>query len=213
MWMWTLNWSEIRADLVVGSCPMSPADIKRLHNKARVTALLSVQHQDCLEHLRIDYQRHVRQAQRLGIAMVRSPMRDFDDRDQRRCLPDAVRALNSLLQDGHRVYVHCTAGINRSPLVILAYLHFVENQPHSEAFALIRRHRLQAAPSWEAFEGCRQDLLQQHETSINEHAVELYRRGHCPDFNHAIAQAQRQTIRAALGAQTESHPAETPLSG
>ena len=33
-----------------------------------------------------------------------------------------MRGLYGLLRQGHRVYVHGTAGINRSPLVVLAYL-------------------------------------------------------------------------------------------
>jgi atypical dual specificity phosphatase len=213
MWMWTLNWNEIRADLVVGSCPMTPADIKRLQAKARVTALLSLQHQDCLDHFDIDYPRHVQQGQQLRLTMARCPMRDFDDEDQRRCLPDAVRALKTLLESGHRVYVHCTAGINRSPLVALAYLNFVENQPHSEAFALIRRQRPQAAPSWEAFAGCRQDLLKPHQTLIRERAADLHRRGVYPDLASAISEAEQQAIRGALGVTTQPHPLDTPLSG
>lgn len=48
MWLWTLNWGEIRHDLVIGSCPFRPADIDRLHDSTGVTAVLSVQTDDCL---------------------------------------------------------------------------------------------------------------------------------------------------------------------
>lgn len=211
MWMWTLNWNEIRPDLVVGSCPMTPADLKRLRSKARITALLSLQHQECLDHHSIDYPSHERQGQRLQLTLVRSPMRDFDDEDQRRCLPDAVRALHTLLRNGHRVYIHCTAGINRSPLVILAYLNFVEGQPHSDAFSLIRRQRPQAAPSWEAFDGARQDLLEPHRASIRTQAAEIFRRGLSPDLDNARSRAEQQMIRTALGITAKPYPPDTPL--
>ena len=37
-------------------------------------------------------------------------------------IQDAVRQLNMLVATGKRVYIHCTAGINRAPLTVLAYM-------------------------------------------------------------------------------------------
>ena len=87
------------------------------------------------------------------------PLRDFDPDAQRRGLPDAVRALATLLARGHRTYVHCTAGVNRGPLVVLGYLTFVEGMPVDDALALIRRARPEAAPYRDAYDGCRTDAL------------------------------------------------------
>ena len=123
---WPLNWNVVRHDLVVGSCPRVPNDLDTLRLATRVSAILSVQHDDCLAHQGIDYPRLVRYGRRLGLTMARCPLRDFDPADQRRGLPAAVRGLYGLLRQGHRVYVHCTAGINRAPLVVLAYLTLVE---------------------------------------------------------------------------------------
>jgi len=40
------------------------------------------------------------------------------------CLPDSVAVLERMLKQGHSVYVHCSAGVNRSPTVVAAYLHW-----------------------------------------------------------------------------------------
>lgn len=41
-------------------------------------------------------------------------------------LPEAVRLLDLLVTNGKRVYVHCTAGINRATLTTVGYLTFVK---------------------------------------------------------------------------------------
>ena len=155
MWRWTLNWSEVRADIVVGSCPIAPRDLDRICEETGVTALLSLQTDDCHAGLGIDAAALRAHAARRGLVVVTSPMRDFDPGDQTARLPDAVRALGGLLAQGHRTYVHCTAGINRSPLVVLAHLTFVEGMGVDEAMALIRRARPEAEPYRDVYEACR----------------------------------------------------------
>ena len=133
MWTWTLNWNVVRHDLAIGSCPRSSNDLNIIQAETHVSAMLSLQHDECLEALEIDYPRHLRQGRALGLVMARCPLRDFDPDDQRRGLPAAVRALNGLLRQGHRVYVHCTAGINRASLVVLSYLTWIEGASLEEA--------------------------------------------------------------------------------
>ena len=41
-------------------------------------------------------------------------------------LPEAVRMLYLLIAAGKKVYVHCTAGINRATLTVVGYLTFVK---------------------------------------------------------------------------------------
>ena len=67
---------------------------------------------------------------------------DFDQADLRRHLPECVGGLRELIEDGRTVYVHCTAGIGRSPTVVIAYLHWVENWDLEEAAKHVesRRH-------------------------------------------------------------------------
>jgi hypothetical protein len=185
MWEWTLNWGEIRSDLVIGSCPMTTDDIARIQDDAKVSALLSLQTDECRSAFGIDYDQHREFGEARGLAMVNVPMRDFDPPDQRRALPDAVRALTTLLAGGHRVYLYCTAGINRSPLTALGYLAFVERQAPEEALALIRQGRPGAEPSWEAFWGCREDLAASLHTHVPVRAYYVSREypDHDPEAN------------------------------
>jgi protein-tyrosine phosphatase len=172
-WVWTLNWGEIRRDMVIGSCPMTTEDIDRIRKQTRVTAVLSLQTDECRATFGIDYKAHQRHGERQSLVMANAPMRDFDPLDQRMRLPDAVRILHDLLATDHRVYVHCTAGINRAPLTVLAYLTFVGRMNTDEAMELIHCGRPNAEPYWEAYQGCWHDLVTQNRGTIKRRAWEL----------------------------------------
>lgn len=58
----------------------------------------------------------------LGIEVRRVPILDFNDDDLRNKLPEAVRVLSELVNVKHDVIVHCNAGANRSPSVVIAWL-------------------------------------------------------------------------------------------
>jgi protein-tyrosine phosphatase len=77
-----------------------------------------------------------------GIAAHRIPLRDFDYQHQQERLPEAVRALDRLLAAGHKVYLHCNAGLGRSPLVAMAYLHWVRKMGLEQAIRHVRERRL-----------------------------------------------------------------------
>ena len=55
MWTWSLNWGEVTPHIVIGACPMTPDDLKLIHAGAGVSAVLSLQHDDCLAYWGIDY--------------------------------------------------------------------------------------------------------------------------------------------------------------
>jgi len=208
MWKWTLNWNEIRDDLVIGACPMTPEDIDTIHEKTGATALLSVQTDECRNGLGIDYDAHRDHGKRKGLALVNAPMRDFDPPDQRRRLPRAVACLHKILSDNHKVYVYCTAGINRSPLTVLGYLTFVEGLSKDAAFQLILEGRPEAEPYWEAYDGCYLDLLNTFREEIKRRAFEISLL--CTENNQAEnwRVAEKQIIRAVF-----AEPESAALSG
>lgn len=174
MWTWSLNWDEISADLVVGSCPMAPDDLRRIRAETGVSALLSLQHDECLAYWGIDYAAMCRTGVALGLQMARCPIRDFDVADMRRRLPSAIALLANLRAQKLRIYVHCTAGLGRAPLVVLGYLILVEGYPSDDAIGLIKQGRPGAVPAWEAYYGCRDDLVARHRPAIEKRAFELY---------------------------------------
>lgn len=115
--------SKILDNLYVGACPMSQADVQQLKDLG-ITAVLNLQTDEDINGRGIDRE-DVTAAYRVWrIQEVRHPIRDFDFEDLRRQLPDATAILHNLLRQGHRAYVHCTAGMNRSPTVVIAYLYW-----------------------------------------------------------------------------------------
>ena len=198
MWTWSLNWGEITPRIVIGSCPMTPDDLARIQAEARVSATLSLQHDECLGYWRIHYEQMETRGAALGLTMVRCPIRDFDVPDQRRRLPRAVAALARLQAQGHRTYVHCTAGLGRSPLTVLGYLTLVDGLAPEQAIGVIHAGRDGAAPAWEAYHGCRKDLVARHRWQILGRAYQLYRSGSEGGPRQHWARAEREVIRSVL---------------
>jgi hypothetical protein len=198
MWEWSLSWGGITPTLIIGSCPMAPADVRRIYGDAGVTALLSLQSDDCLAWARIDWEEMRRTGSELGLVMARSPMRDLDVVAQRRRLADAVRALFALQAAGHRVYLHCTAGLARAPLTALAYLTWIEGWDPEQAIRRIIEGRPGAVPSWEAYHGCWADLVARHREDIARRAYDLHRQGAHGEALQDWCQAEREILRAAL---------------
>jgi atypical dual specificity phosphatase len=194
MWGWTLNWGEVRQDLVIGSCPIELADLERIRTETGATALLSLQTDACRTWVGADYAAHRRHAEAVGLVLENTPMNDFDPADQRRRLPVAVARLQALLVARHRVYVHCTAGINRAPLTVLGYLGLAEGWDTAEALATIFRGRPQAEPYREAYDGCRADLVERLRDLIDARAARHTARGKAL----AWRQAETEVIREAF---------------
>ena len=179
---------------------MTPGDLKQIAADAGVSAVLSLQHDECLVRWGIDYAVLRIQGDALGLRMTRRPMRDFDVPDQRRRLRYAVAALADLQARGHRTYVHCTAGLGRAPLTVLSFLVWIDGRTPEEAIGRIHRARPGAAPAWEAHHGCCEDLLAQHLPAIERRAQELHQaRGGAPgDARADWLQAEREVLRGAL---------------
>jgi hypothetical protein len=200
MWTWSLNWGEITQRIVVGTCPMAPPDLERIRVRTGVSAVLSLQHDECLAYWCVDYRSMRAQGTKLGLRMARIPMRDFDIADQRRRLPHAVAALAELQALGHRTYVHCTAGLGRAPLTVLSYLICIEDRSPAEAIDLIRRGRPGVVPAWEAYQGCREDLVNRHRRRIEQRAYALSqaRTGGRGDAERDWVRAEAEVLRAVL---------------
>jgi atypical dual specificity phosphatase len=136
-----MNVSQILPNLYVGSCPITPRDIDELKDAFGVTAVVSLQTDDDLRFWNIDWNQletHYRQS---GLEVRRTPVRDFDAANLRQNLPACAEQLDALLRAGHTVYVHCSAGINRSPSTVIAYLHWMQQWPLRKAVDLVRSRR------------------------------------------------------------------------
>jgi hypothetical protein len=116
---------QVTPGLFVGPGPASVEDLDTLAALG-VTRLLSLQTDADLAARGLRWTTLWQLMLARGITGERCPIVDFDSKDFARHLSAAVAALDeSMTPDGAtqpRVYVHCTAGINRSPSVILAWL-------------------------------------------------------------------------------------------
>jgi protein-tyrosine phosphatase len=121
-----MHFSRVLPQVLVGSCPQTAEDVHVLAAGLTVTAVLSLQTDEDLPYDHQQWLAIQELYRRLSIRLCRVPVRDFDSADLRARLPECVRTLNELLRQGHTVYVHCTAGMNRSPSVVVAWLHWMQ---------------------------------------------------------------------------------------
>jgi len=137
-----MDYHQVLPEVFVGSCPAGPQDVDWLQQELGVTAVLSLQSDDDHARMALDWDKLERHCRRAKVALRRVPVQDFDQQDLRKHLPNCVRALNQLLRAGHTVYVHCTAGVNRSPSVLITYLHWIQQWDLERAV----RHVLKCHP-------------------------------------------------------------------
>ncbi|MFQ5993544.1 MAG: dual specificity protein phosphatase family protein [Acidiferrobacterales bacterium] len=118
----TIDYDPILDDVLVGTYPRDGDDVAYLRNAHAISAVLNLQTDDDMQYWGLDWLHVASHYRQNRIEVARVPIRDFDPVDLREKLEDAVHALDTLLQHGHRVYVHCTAGVGRSPATVIAWL-------------------------------------------------------------------------------------------
>ena len=117
--------SRILPTLFIGRAPATPADVAGLKRRG-ISAVLSLLTDDDLAALGLSWIRLQEWYRAAGIEAHRLPIEDWSAQALIARLDEAVQALDRLLAVGHTVYLHCTAGVNRSPSVALGYLRKVE---------------------------------------------------------------------------------------
>ena len=117
-----MDYHLIVPKLYVGSYPGSVDDIQLLKRQGEITGVLNLQTDDDMRHFELDWSSLVGHYTNFEIAVRRVPVRDFDPDNLRAKLPNCVSTLNELMQSNHTVYLHCSAGVGRSPTVAIAYL-------------------------------------------------------------------------------------------
>jgi protein-tyrosine phosphatase len=117
-----MDYHQILPKLFIGTYVESAADIERLRREPGVTAVLNLQTDDDMRHFKLDWDSLVEYYKSCGMVLRRIPVRDFHAADLQEKLPACVSELNRLLKSGHTVYLHCSAGVGRSPTATIAYL-------------------------------------------------------------------------------------------
>ena len=105
-----------------------------------VTAVLSLQTEEDFQSHGVNWAALRARYFAVGVEVRRVPIRDFDDQDLLEKLPQAVQVLGELLAGDHRVFVHCNAGVNRSPSVVICYLHWSQGWSLDRAEQYVMEH-------------------------------------------------------------------------
>ncbi|CAI7810172.1 unnamed protein product [Closterium sp. NIES-53] len=117
-----IYYTRVHPKIIVGSQPQTPADIDRLKTSEDVQVILNLQQDHDITYWGVDIDSIVRRCRDLSVQHSRCPAVDFDPHSLRRELPRMVAVIAKAVAEGKTVYVHCTAGLGRSPAAVIAYL-------------------------------------------------------------------------------------------
>jgi protein-tyrosine phosphatase len=99
-----------------------PEDAKQLQRMG-ITIVVSLQSDQDFKQNGISLKKLLRALEDANIDLRRVPVEDFDKRGLAGKLPACIAEIEAALAPGWaKVYVHCSAGINRSPTAAAAYL-------------------------------------------------------------------------------------------
>ena len=118
-----LDVNEVFPGLWVGPMPTTVAFVQALRETRGVAGVVSLQTDEDLLDWSLTWEKMVALLREGGISAVeRVPIIDFSDGSLSQGIPLAIQAVARLREERRSVYLHCTAGINRSPTVAIAYL-------------------------------------------------------------------------------------------
>ncbi|MEW6732556.1 MAG: dual specificity protein phosphatase family protein [Acidobacteriota bacterium] len=119
----TINYNQIVQELYVGTVPRLIQDVELLKRECAISAVLNLQTDEDMLWYNVDWPSIQQYYNSCQIQAWRTPVRDFDPEDLKNKVWHCAATLDSIIRAGHRTYLHCTAGINRSPTVAIAYLY------------------------------------------------------------------------------------------
>ncbi len=134
------DFSRVSARLIIGEYPCV-ADIAWLAARHGVSAILNLQDHDDLGAKGLELQDLHAAAAGCGVEFRHFPVPDYDGDRLVAQLGEIVQALADLEAAGHVIYVHCNAGLNRAPTIVIAYLHQHDGMGLEEACALVKSVR------------------------------------------------------------------------
>ena len=132
--------AEILPNLFVGEYPREE-DIGWLKKEFGISAVFSLQDADDLASKGLSLSALVKECGQHQIKFHHTPIADFDCQNLAQALPRALRDLQALVQEGHRVYLHCNAGCNRAPTLAIAFLHVHRHLSLEEARDFVKARR------------------------------------------------------------------------
>ena len=132
--------SFILPHLLVGEYP-TPEDAAWLRDDRAVTSVVNLQDDGDLASKGLRHADLAAAYAALGMPFHRIPVPDCDRDTLQARLDDTVQLLADLVRDGHRVYLHCNAGLNRAPTMAVAYMHVHHGLSLAAACEFVRSRR------------------------------------------------------------------------
>jgi protein-tyrosine phosphatase len=117
-----MEYAQVTSRLYVGSHPQSIDDIELLERVLAITAVINLQTNEDMVAAKLNWQPLEVHYNACPVRLYRLPMKE-EQGVLREKLLECVDTLGQLLAAGHAVYLHCTAGIGRSPTVAVGYLY------------------------------------------------------------------------------------------
>ena len=136
-----INLTLIDPQIFIGTYPQNDVDLDRLKSGPKISAVLNLQTDADFKTLRINWPKIRQGYLERDMLCRRWPIADFSPEDLERRLAGAVNSLRDLVTDGHRVYVHCTAGVGRAPATVIGYLAWYKGMDLDEAYNLVKSLR------------------------------------------------------------------------
>ena len=118
----TLDYADLDGGFYLGTCPKTPEDAATLAETLAIDSVVNLQNDDDFRALGIHWKSMWRALVGRGMEVLHVPMVDGDPADIERHFAAAVEATAAALDDGCRVYLHCTHGRTRSPTGAIATL-------------------------------------------------------------------------------------------
>ena len=137
-----LDCNEIIPDRLWVGGHVRPQDVGHL-KFIGITTVVNIQSDEDIKNCGIPLKRIIKAYNEAGLELRRAPTPDFDKEALIANLPQCVAEVEAALQPPWaRVYLHCTAGINRSPTTAAAFLIRTRGFSAQEAFDYVnaRRH-------------------------------------------------------------------------
>lgn len=120
---------------------VQPEEVRLLH-QLRITTVLSLQSNQDLKNYNISQKKLLKAYALADIELHHIPTQDFDKSALQANLLHAIEELErALAPHWSRVYLHCTAGINRGPTLAAAYLikHYGLSSKEAYDYVVTRR--------------------------------------------------------------------------
>lgn len=142
----TLKFSKVTPQILVGSYPRSRADLQLLKEN-NVSAIFSIQSERDFRSHGLSPHYFKLLCEEHGIKFRLYEIEDMNNADFIERADGGLSILSELVREGMTVYIHCSAGMYRSPQMIVLYLAMCEQNSVEQAIHTVKSTHPFARPS------------------------------------------------------------------